>query len=67
MRYLLACGALYPDIRSHKAGQTVLSDSASTPQIGNIPTENIYNGRGNSCGMAVNQVAFNPQETMNCE
>jgi hypothetical protein len=39
MRYLSACGAINTDIRRHKAGQTVLSDSASTPQIGNIPTD----------------------------
>jgi hypothetical protein len=51
----------------HKAGQTVLPDSASIPLIGIIPTEKKHNGRGNARGMAVNWVAFNPQETMNCE
>jgi hypothetical protein len=41
MRYLLAYGVFYPDTRPPKASQTVLSDSTSTPQIGNIPTDNI--------------------------
>jgi hypothetical protein len=36
MRYLLACGTIDPDTHPPQA---VLSDSASIPLIGNIPTE----------------------------
>jgi hypothetical protein len=51
----------------HKAGQTVFFrqhlDTSNRQQSNRYK----HNGRGNARGTAVNLIAFNPQETMNCE